>query len=356
MKRSFGVTFSAVIVFIGCAFTLLACALFAVGLAALSISPQESAQNLPRFTSVFGIFFILFGFAFVAWGIACGVGLLRLRPWARISMLVYGGLLLVFTVPALMMFLFMPSSVFSQPNMPENFGLFMRVFFLLIYGSIAALGGVWLWFFKTRAVKAEFQAQQPEIFDPQAGYSPGNYPLPASVASSSSRPVGVTIIGIFLLIGGVFSMFLWPLYRVMFPELRPYGMFFGLFLRDFPAVLSTMVVAGATAAAGWGLLKLKNWARLLTICLQVITVFNIAITFLIPASRAHFTAILDEYQAAAMKSLPGPNGTRAALPGMQFSVWVGMAWVLPIAVVIVWYLITRKRVFIGAAEKAASGD
>lgn len=353
MRRSFGVTFSAVIVFLGCAFALLCCGFVVVGLVMMKVAPTEQVQSLPRFAYVFEGIGVVFLLGCAGWGIASGVGLLQLRPWSRISMLIFSGLLLFITIPGMLMFLFMPDSLFAAPGLPANFGLLVRLIVEAIYGAIAALGVAWLWYFNTKAVKAEFQPQLARPFDPQTAYAPGNFPLPASAAHTARRPVGITVIGIYMLFGAVSGIFIWPFYRVAIPDMRPYAMFFGLFFRDFPAVLATMIFGGVMAVAGWGLLKLQKWARLVAIWVQIIAVLNVAITLLIPSSRARFSAILQEYQAVAMKNMPVPS---VPMPDMSFSVWIGMGTVLPIAAIVIWYLISRKQAYLEAAEKSAGGD
>ncbi|HTV58716.1 MAG TPA: hypothetical protein VMJ93_07570 [Verrucomicrobiae bacterium] len=347
MRRSFGVTFSVIVVFLGCAFTLLICLLMAIGIAAMTASPQAAVRNLPRFAILFDAVLVVVLLGCVAWGILTGAGLLRLRPWARISILIFSGLLLFFCLPGLVVFLFMPSSVFSQPNLPANFPLLMKAIMAAVYGSIAALGGIWLWFFNSPPVKAQFKPGRSAGFQPDlAPPFSREFPPPPDSLRSAGRPIGVTIIGIYLLVGAVSSIFIWPVYKVAFPEIRPYAMVFGFFPRDLPAVLATVIMGGVAAVAGWGLLKLQNWARLLAIAVQAITLLNILMMLLLPGSRARFSQILLEYQAAVMpKTSPA-----APVPGMGYSVWAGMVMVLPIAAVIIWYLVTRRQVFLAAAE------
>jgi hypothetical protein len=77
MKRSVGITISAVIAFLGSGAVLL------LGTSAFLIVPASQPQFLKYGTYFLGV--LLVGFA--TWGIASGVGLLRLREWARVSLL-----------------------------------------------------------------------------------------------------------------------------------------------------------------------------------------------------------------------------------------------------------------------------
>src|ERR1700751_1787113 len=90
MKRSVGVTISAVIVLVGCGVTLVSSAFMALGLAEIA-----SRGATPQFSKAAGVFLVLFMLALAIWGIATGINVLHLREWARISVLVFSGLLLV---------------------------------------------------------------------------------------------------------------------------------------------------------------------------------------------------------------------------------------------------------------------
>lgn len=83
MARSAGITVSAVVVFIGSAFTILFGAVMVAG----SLFMPNSSR-LPNVPGNFGYVLIaeaVFFFAFGVWGIAAGVGLVNTRQWARIS-------------------------------------------------------------------------------------------------------------------------------------------------------------------------------------------------------------------------------------------------------------------------------
>src|SRR5260370_28806975 len=103
MKRSVGVTISAVIVLLGCGITLVSSAFMALGLAGIA-----SRGATPQFNKAAGVFLVLFLLALAMGGIATGINLLHLREWARISVLVFSGLLLVISLPGIVMMLLFP--------------------------------------------------------------------------------------------------------------------------------------------------------------------------------------------------------------------------------------------------------
>lgn len=109
MKRSTGVTLSAVLVFFGSAMALLV-GFFLV--AALKFAPHGSIPT--PFLRGALIFDGALDLAFVAWGIASGVGLIRLRQWARMSMLVFSGMMIVFSLIPMLIIPFVPLQIGAE--------------------------------------------------------------------------------------------------------------------------------------------------------------------------------------------------------------------------------------------------
>lgn len=94
------------------------------------------------------------------WGLATGIGLLRAWRWARISTLIFSGLLAAFGVLGVVAFLSMPGGSISGVKLM----IFRTASTLLFFIPIAA-GLRWLVFFTRKDVKAYFQAgrQTPSV-------------------------------------------------------------------------------------------------------------------------------------------------------------------------------------------------
>jgi len=125
MKRSGGVTASAVIAIIGSALSILLGCIMILGAATVSFSPPPSSiQPNPPVSPVTillveSIFLIGFGVL----GIVSSVALLRLRNWARTSFIVFGGLLcLISAVGAIVMVaaMFLVPEITNE-NIPPRF-------------------------------------------------------------------------------------------------------------------------------------------------------------------------------------------------------------------------------------------
>jgi len=322
MKRSTGVTVSAVFVFIGSGLTI------AFGLLTIAVAvfvPKQPQQ--PPFLRYILLFSVGMYLTFGIWGVASGVGLLRLRQWARISVLVFSGILLVFTVPALLIVPFIP----MQPTagLPDDFGLFFKLGMSAIYGSIAAIGGGWLYFFNKRTVKNQFRTL-PE---------PGTSESGVSAANPSRRPLSITIIGCLLLIGPLFFV---PAVLLHLPML-----FFGQTLDGWRASLFALVWCVVQGAAGVGLLKLLPWARILAIGTFLFGILN-CLTMVLPGSMARLEQVNVAMQARM--GLPAVAGPPAML---HMGMWMGAIFGVAGMAVQIWFVVTRKQAFLPAPNDLA---
>ena len=234
------------------------------------------------------------------------------------------------------MMAFVPSPV-PKDSLPANFATMMRVGMVLFYGFFTLLGGFWLYYFNTRSVKAQFQGKQATAEAPAAclpaempGAGPGVPPCP--------RPLSITIIAWFLIIGSAFT----PLSLLYFREVfrMPLPMcFFGFFVLGRTAELILLVWMAIQVIAAIGLLRLNNWARLVTIALQCLGILNIVLVIAIPGNRLRFQQVMNTIMASMNLQTPQP------VP-FAFSAWIGMIASLPFFAVILWFLITRKRAFV----------
>jgi len=345
MPRSAGVTVSAVVAIIGSTFTILVSALMLLlGFAFVSKSGQ--AANVPvNIGAVLGVeAAVTFGFG--AWGLAAGIGLIYLKRWARISILVFAGILVVFTLPGALIMAFIPLPKPNDPNLPVHFMALMRIGMLLFYAAFAALGGFWLYFFNKRAVKAQFQGMQgaPES---AAGDSFLGVPAPAILDSSESpgaRPLSITIIGWFLLIGSAIAPVGLLINRALFPGMQIPLYFLGLFLLGWGAHVVFIAWMAAQMAAAVGLLRLRNWGRLAAIALQCLGAINAALLLVVPGHRGRFQQIMETMMASMNASMHQPEP-------FVFPMWIGFVGVFPMVGVILWFLITRREAFRSSAEE-----
>jgi len=337
MPRSVGITISAVVVIIGSAFTILGGAMMVLG--SLFLSKSSPAANVPANLGFFVVIEAVMFSGFGGWGLAAGIGLINLKQWARISMLCFAAILVFISLPAAVLLAVIPFPNTNDPNLPSNFMSIMRTGMVLFYAMFAALGCFWLYFFNKQSVKAQFQVKQPAL------ESAAGTPI-AAPGASRARPLSITIIGWFLLIGSAFAP-LGLLFNSAFLSGVRFPLYFlGFFFFGRSASLILIVCIMAQIVAAVGLLKLKNCGLLATIGLQCLTVVNASLLVGIPANRARFQQIMETMIASANSRMP------QTVP-FVFPIWIGFASSLPIVFVILWFLITRRHAFTNPGQELA---
>ena len=321
MNRSVGVTVAAIVVLFGSGLTVLAGAmtLFA------SSSDLPVPENQVHFLKYFMVFVSLVLFAAGAWGIASGKALMRLQEWSRVSMLVFSALLVFLCIPGLLMFLFMPfppPGSAPSPELSKDMLAATRIFIIVIYGILAALGVWWLYFFNKQSTKDQFL----KVKIPGMEGMPG-----AGVISPYTRPLSITLIAWYLLISAFVG--------VLGLSVNPPVFFLGNFFRGTIASLLMLALALVQSLIGFGLLKLRPWGRTLAIYYFQFLIFNSLTTVLIPGTQARFEQAMNDM----LQDMQGVSGTAA--PAMHFPIWYGVVFAVPLLGLLLWIVVSRKEVF-----------
>ena len=321
MNRSVGVTVTAVVVLFGSGLTLLA----GVMMLFASSSDLPIPENQVHFLKYFMVFLALVLFAAAAWGIASGTGLMRLREWSRISMLVFSALLLFVCIPGLLMFLFMPfppPGTAPSPEMTKEMLAATRIFMAVLYGILAALGGWWIYFFNKRSTKDQFL----KVRIPGLEGMPG-----AEVISPYARPLSITLIAWWLLISGFIG--------VLGLSVNPPVFFLGYFFKGTYASVLMLALALVQSLIGFGLLKLRPWGRTLAIYYFQFLIFNSLTMVLIPGTQARFEQAMTEMLADMQGTLGTPPSP------MHVPIWFGVIFAVPLLSLLLWIVVSRKDVF-----------
>jgi hypothetical protein len=321
MNRSVGVTVSAVVVIFGSVLTLLA----GVMMLFASSSDLPVPETQVHFMKYFMIFAALLLFAAGAWGIASGMGLMRLREGSRISMLVFSALLLLLSIPALVMLPFMPippPGTAPSPELTKDAFAAARIFIIVLYGILAALGGWWLYFFNKRSTKDQFL----KVKIPGVEGRPG-----AGVISPYARPLSITLIAWYLLISAFIG--------VLGLSMNPPVFFLGFFFKGSSASILMFVLALLQSFIGFGLLKLRPWGRTLAIYYFQFLIFNSLTMVLIPGTQARFEQAMREM----LSDMQGTIGTPP--PPMHFPIWFGVIFAVPLLGLLLWIVVSRKEAF-----------
>jgi hypothetical protein len=303
--RSAAVTASAVIALLGSALSLSFAGLIVVAL----LTVQEEVAN----TRTIALLFAAIATGLGALGIATAIGIFRLRPWARISILIFAGIMAVmgFLTTAVMAVAPMPTA----PN-PTMSASAMRTFLVIVYIIPCVIGIWWLVLFNKRATKDAFAS--------------GALP-----AGSSRVPPSILIIGWWTLIGGIVSLI--PAVIGM-PALIA-----GAILKGWSARLVYLAFAAIGIYLGWGLLKLQERARVLAIGW-----FGLA--FL----HSVYAVVSPLGTRALMREMEGATSAPAAQPSPDVMMAVGDPTGLTTAILIstlilivagVWFLVRNKSAF-----------
>ncbi|MFZ0820790.1 MAG: hypothetical protein WAM91_12025 [Candidatus Acidiferrales bacterium] len=349
MKRLPGVTFSAVLLIVGGSISLL---LVLIAIVAVIVAQLSMSADTPKFVLLISIVIDLIALGCAGFAISAGVGLLRLRPWARIFAIVFAALLLFGSVPGLVIVPFMSSFMPQSQSDPE-----LKVFqiaFTVFYGLLTILAGWWLYYFNTRKVKDLFRPRNfpiaPPIVQPLVVPPLVVEPLPTARPAKIKRPVSITVIAAIMLLSvgfAPFALLMLKFISIPFP-------IFGFWFEGWSVVVITLLYGGAELIAGIGLLKLKLWARTLSICFFLFGIVNGVVSFGIPSSRAHYEKSISDMMSKFYSPITLPGDSKAAFSSIShmtsWSIWVGIVFGLVLAGVQLWFLVKEKPAFIAANQ------
>ncbi|MGD0442658.1 MAG: hypothetical protein ABSA39_01860 [Edaphobacter sp.] len=323
MKRPVGLVLSAIVLGLAAFFLLLTTALMVF--AGILARNQPSISAAPHFVTYLMLALSVFYSALSVWAILTVIGILRLRSWARYSILIIGGGLAVigcfaalFTVLGRTMMSRLPTQQPAvDPHVMTAVFLFLAAFYLLI----AAVGIWWLVYFNLRPVREIFQ-------NPNA--------LLSSDAATSVRlsrvPTAIKIIGGFLLFSAIMCLFC---------ILLPFPAFIlGFILTPTATHILYLGFAALTATMGYGLLRLKESARILTIAFQIFGCVNIGLATL-PWYQAQFRLYMTQI-TSSMLAFPTQPQTFAY--GRTF-ILLSCLWCLIIYGVVIWLLHRHRAAF-----------
>jgi len=267
---------------------------------------------------------IIWGFFFLA---ACfliwsGVGVNRLRKWARISLLVFAGMMLFFGIIGIFVIFF----VFLLSPLPGPAGTKAVVLgaLVLFYGVPVAVAVWWMIFLTRPGVASQFEAR--------AGVLP---PRRVVRFSKPGCPLPVSIVAWFLL-STVLSVLIVPFLPFRLPVV-----FFGRMFVGPPAIALFLGQFLLIAAAAAGLLRLQRWSFPVTVGLQLLYIANGLVTFLSPSYESHLRTIVNQMQIPAP-----PAGVPDFLPYTRYFAWIGL--LVPTACVVA--LLYSREAFFAAAD------
>jgi hypothetical protein len=349
MKRSVGVTTVAVLTLVGSAFTLVMGILMLAVMIFAPIPTSPQFPGSPMFMKVLlaGVSLTYLGPAI--WGIFTGIGLFRLKNWARISMIVFAVLLICMAAFSGLLTLVVPfpraPDRAVDPSVVSVIRIFMGAFWLALLG----LGIWWLVFFTRSKVKAQFVPLQPALATGLPTFPPDTAIQTAPEAPAQSeprRPLSITILAGWLLASCAFL----PLNLLI----------------HSPAVVFTKLLTGQSAGLwycalvaiqlfiGYGLLRLRPAARIAAIIYFGFGFLNMAVFYLAPGGRDRTLALLGSQKSMLpwMKMFSSqPDFQFDPTPFLVLGVIAGLIGI----VVPIYFLVTRKVAFQNGSSVAHVG-
>ena len=286
----------------------------------------DSAQELQPFVKTFSAGMAVVMICVSVFGFATGIGLLRLKKWARISAIVWSGFCVFFGVIGIPIALLMPFDQLSNaPGTPPGFLSVFRMILFFIYGVPLAIGIWWLVLFNRKNIKAKFAGE------------PATQGL--AVDTRHRCPLAITVLAWFF-IGSAANVFIYPFFPVRMPLILFGHIFPGVSMTSFfiPSCLLVLV-------AGIGLLKLQRWSYSFTIGLQLLLLTNGVLTALNPNFERMMADVIKQTNSAMhirSNTFAPPNSTFFLHAGM----YGGLLFSAAILVLLFYY---RER-FLQAAK------
>lgn len=239
-------------------------------------------------------------------GVATAIALLRMRAWARTSVLVFAGFTAVCLAFALITVPFVPppsaAGAAAEAPVPVSLRTILIVFYLLPLG----IAVWWLIYFTRPSTKAAFEAA-------------------AGAPIESARPLSISIMGWSSLITGAASLL--PLFTT-WP-----AFLFGMVFTGVAAKIVYAGFAGFSIYIGWGLLRLRNGARIAGLAWCAYTVVQAAVMLLVPHARARMRA----FDVAGLAARRAPLGDRYLAATM-----IAM---IAFSALAAWYLVRARPAF-----------
>ena len=310
MKRPTTLTIAAILLLLASAFLVLSF------LGAPYVLHRLQRPVNPRF-----LFWAIPNLGIAAWWAATAVGILRLRPWARVSILVLASVAAYHYIGNALALLLWFGPATEDSIWLANLGLALVS---LGCGGVAAL---WLVQFSQGTMDDVFRRDAEILPSEQA--ATGDLPNATATRSMlvAKRPLSTTIIAVWLLAMlplGLYEILL-RVHKILLVFPRPIGVVF----QGSVGAAYYVAVAVVGVALGVGLLRTKRWARAGTVALCIYTIVSELASALRPDAYPQASQVMN----SAM-----------SLWASRLSIGVWTLWSIVPPAAAMWLLITRERV------------
>lgn len=268
-------------------------------------------------------------FLYCAWTV---VDLFRMRNWARISIVVIGSLVFLFSIAAAVGTLAVRpyAAMIPQGPNPTNLGPFF-VGLAAFYFLVSLIGVWWIVYFNLAPVRAAFRSDRlmvtfPDTIPPGAAAA---YP-PAPVPTTSGWRI-VLIVWACLLLFAVLWIPVVPLLHFPF-------FIAGIILTGPAEYIVMLVFLLAALYTGIGLLRKWKVAWFVALLWQILTLVNL-VTLFIPGTMARFLAYQQQAMAQMVPAAPASPFPMQALVTGPFLIFC----MIPGLIIVVLFTIALFR-------------
>jgi hypothetical protein len=328
-QRSTAVMASGVVAILGSVVTAIGILIGMMGLL-LSFGRPNPMETMPGIRAITAAMMVVF-FAITIWGAFSGVGLIRFRNWARISVLIWAGITTPICLLVIATTAFIPLP--TPPGSPVT-STMIRVIMAIFYGGPMAIAVWWLILFTRPGITAQFKmaaagaSGDPFTAIPVTGpfdsnLAPVAYAVPAPLPATGV-PIPIIVLACFFLLSALSIFFIFFMHMP--------AMVFG---HAFTGLTGSVVYATwclLYAIAGIGMLRRVSWAYSVAIGVQILGIVSGIMTLLNPN--------FDDMMRRAMSSMkmPAPDvyqiQSMSHLRGFSF---IGLLFPIAILGMLVYY-------------------
>lgn len=334
MKRSGDVTASAIILVCGSGLAILMALLMLLAFTTTQLPPEQRAVEF-----IIPIVYALLA----AWGIATGVGILRLRPWARISIIVMSSLTIFFVVCGALGLMLVPMLLSQNPEIPAaaaRMAVLVGIATMLVPLAVAIW---WVVLFTRKRVVLEFAthgAAAVSTIESDAVLAGTALPLAISAPTRPPIPTSIRVIAIIVVACAPFALVSLPLaIRAHLPTI-----ILGFWMTGWAAPAYLVISVAIQIVFSIAILRRRFRALDGLIAYLLFAVLNALLFVISPARNAFFDVI---------------TRTQTSTPGMDPEIMVRfMKTAMPIMValsvllfaVALYFLFTRRKAFREACD------
>lgn len=340
MKRSGDVTAAAIVLFFGSALVVLMAVAMIVGARVTPLPPEQRAVEF-----IMPIFYALVA----AWGIATGVGILQVCPWARISMMAMSIVAIFFSVCGALGLMAVRMVLRQQPNMPADATTTVLLVGLIVLAVPLAIAIWWLVLCTRARVRIEFATRgAPAVSSatPSIAIATGGAAPFAAAPSATEIPISVRVIAIIFMIFGGFMLLSVPFtIRIRIPTVM-----LGILIQGRTAWAYGLVFALVEVGLCIAVLKKRAWALDGLIAFTLLGVVNSVLFVVSPSRKVLFDTIMQK------EKLPSGVDASTLASFMNSVLPISMGFGVLLWAVVLYFLFTRRKAFREACEaRAAEG-